>query len=141
LDSHGVKRCLRRVDATFIKGRSMRPRDGKDETCLTQRQLLIVALTGRGMTAVQIAAVLGISVNTVNSHRRTALARIGAATLSSAVAHCLRRGFIVHGPNGLAVAPPIVWQNNQDMADAPSQVDARSPISTNIRTARSEKGR
>ncbi|PKN57070.1 MAG: hypothetical protein CVU56_12835 [Deltaproteobacteria bacterium HGW-Deltaproteobacteria-14] len=52
---------------------------------LTQREEDVVALLARGLPYREIAAVLGISVNTVRSHIRTLYAKLGASSKGEAV--------------------------------------------------------
>jgi two-component system, NarL family, nitrate/nitrite response regulator NarL len=72
-----------RKDATVVEGP------------LTPRQRDILALTAEGLTAREIGDALGITANTVRTHRETSLRRLPARNITHAVAILLRRGEIL----------------------------------------------
>ncbi|BEP65322.1 autoinducer binding domain-containing protein (plasmid) [Variovorax sp. V213] len=61
---------------------------------LTKRQVEVLRWTGDGKTSDEIAAILCISKPTVDFHLRNAMARLGAATKSSAAAFASRLGLL-----------------------------------------------
>ena len=65
---------------------------------MTARERQIVGLLAEGLTGAQIAAELYLSPETVRTHIRNAMARLGAATRSQAVALALEREEIVPPP-------------------------------------------
>lgn len=68
-------------------GRTAEPR-------LTSRERDVLELLARGLRQEQVAARLGIGVETVRSHVRNASDRLGAATATQAVAIAIRNGLI-----------------------------------------------
>lgn len=62
---------------------------------LTARELEILQLIALGHSADQVAASLGITVHTVNTHRRRAMAKLGAVQQAQAVALIARAGLVV----------------------------------------------
>lgn len=65
---------------------------GMDE--LTPRQLEVLQLTAEGMTAEQTAAALGIGLETVKTHRKDILYRLGARNVTHAVSIGMEHGLI-----------------------------------------------
>jgi len=61
---------------------------------LTRREYQIIGLFGRGFSAKQIADKLSISVETVVSHKKNAMARVGGKNITELVARCVRNGYI-----------------------------------------------
>ncbi|MDQ0027903.1 LuxR family transcriptional regulator [Variovorax paradoxus] len=61
---------------------------------LTKRQVEVLRWTGDGKTSNEIAAILCISKPTVDFHLKNAMARLGAATKSSAAAFASRLGLL-----------------------------------------------
>jgi Response regulator containing a CheY-like receiver domain and an HTH DNA-binding domain len=61
---------------------------------LTKREHQIIKLFGEGLSAKQIAESLCISTETVISHKKNALARIGGKNITELVAICIRKGYI-----------------------------------------------
>ncbi|MDR6890826.1 MULTISPECIES: autoinducer binding domain-containing protein [Variovorax] len=61
---------------------------------LTMRQVEVLRWTGDGKTSDEIAAILCISKPTVDFHLRNAMAKLGAATKSSAAAFASRLGLL-----------------------------------------------
>lgn len=61
---------------------------------LTLREQQIIKHFGEGLSAKEIACKLGISTETVVSHKKNALKRIGGANITELVARCIRRGYI-----------------------------------------------
>jgi DNA-binding CsgD family transcriptional regulator len=73
--------------------RASRPRDGG----LTRREREIMALLAEGLSGRQIAERLVLSPETVRTHIRNAMAKLGASTRSQAVALALQREDIESG--------------------------------------------
>lgn len=68
---------------------------GRDlKTLRNQRQLAVLTQAAQGRTAQQTAHHLGISVETVKTHRKNALRRLNAHTMTAAVATAVRKGLI-----------------------------------------------
>lgn len=61
---------------------------------LTRREIDVLELIAEDMTAVQIAAVLEISVRTVEQHRASISKRLGVKTPAGAMVKALRAGII-----------------------------------------------
>ena len=61
---------------------------------LTRREYQIIKLFGEGFSAKEIAVKLHVSVETVVSHKKNALERIGGKNITELVAHCIRKGYI-----------------------------------------------
>lgn len=62
---------------------------------LSERQLEILQYAADGYSEARTALILGIAVPTVKKHRVHAKQKIGARTLTQAVAIAWRRGWIV----------------------------------------------
>jgi DNA-binding NarL/FixJ family response regulator len=60
---------------------------------LTPREIEVLSLIAQGMSNVQIAERLYLSINSVKTYIRSAYAKIGATSRSRAVAWCLQHGF------------------------------------------------
>lgn len=61
---------------------------------LTKRQLLVVRLWSEGRTTDEIALKMGVSRNTVRSHRVLIFAKLGAKDRAHAVAIAMREGLL-----------------------------------------------
>ncbi len=61
---------------------------------LTLREQQIIRLFGEGLTAKEIAGKLFISPQTVISHKKNALDRIGGKNITDLVGRCIRKGYI-----------------------------------------------
>jgi DNA-binding CsgD family transcriptional regulator len=62
---------------------------------LTRREREILGLLAQGMTNEKVAAALGISAETVQSHVHNAMGKLEADTRTQAVATAIRQSFIV----------------------------------------------
>jgi non-specific serine/threonine protein kinase len=62
---------------------------------LTSRELEVLQLLARGLTSKEIAAALVVSVRTVEHHRASVLAKIGARSRAEVVAYAAQRGWAV----------------------------------------------
>ena len=60
---------------------------------LTEREVEVLALITQGMSNLEIAERLYLSINSVKTYIRSAYAKIGASSRSRAVAWCLQHGF------------------------------------------------
>lgn len=58
---------------------------------LTARELQIVALLGEGRSSKEIAAVLGLSVQTVANHRKHICRKLGVHSTAELVAHAAKK--------------------------------------------------
>ena len=61
---------------------------------LTARQIDILKLTADGLPMKQIAARLGITVKTVEAHRRKLRQRLGVSTIAGLVRYAIRAGVV-----------------------------------------------
>lgn len=61
---------------------------------LTKRELQIIKLFSKGLSAKEIANQLSIGEQTVISHKKNALGRIGGKNITELVANCIRKGYI-----------------------------------------------
>jgi len=61
---------------------------------LTPRQADVLGLMARGLTALEVAALLGLTVETVKDHGKHARKRLGARNTAHAVAIALRHRLI-----------------------------------------------
>jgi len=66
----------------------------RDTTALSGRQLEILSLLARGMTAAEVGGLLAISVNTVNTHIRAIYRILGVNNRSSAIYEAAQRRLI-----------------------------------------------
>jgi len=62
---------------------------------LTRRQAEVLGLLARGLTFLEVAVLLGLSVQTVKDHGKHARKRLGARNTAHAVAVALHRRLIV----------------------------------------------
>lgn len=60
---------------------------------LTPREVEVLSLIAQGMSNLQVAERLYLSINSVKTYIRSAYAKIGATSRSRAVAWCLQHGF------------------------------------------------
>ena len=63
------------------------------EVGLTPREVEVLSLIAQGMSNLEIAEGLYLSINSVKTYIRSAYAKIGATSRSRAVAWCLQHGF------------------------------------------------
>jgi DNA-binding NarL/FixJ family response regulator len=80
---------------TTIRQRGPRTGDQKPLPSLTARQKEIVRLLVQGRTSKEIAATLGISVKTVETHRNNIHLRTNCHTMAYLVRYAIRNGIIV----------------------------------------------
>ena len=59
---------------------------------LTAREREVLGLLAEGLTGAQVAERLVLTTETIRSHVKSAMARLGASTRTHAVALALRRG-------------------------------------------------
>lgn len=82
---------------TFVDPRVDRratPRDGGPPARLSPREREVLALTATGLTAEDVGAQLGVSVETVRTHTRNAVRKLGARNRLHAVVLASRSGEI-----------------------------------------------
>lgn len=77
-----------------------RPDDIRSEQLLTTRQEEILKMIAEGMTVKQIAAALGLSAKTVESHRVTLMNRLGIHHVPGLVHFAIRHGYVKLASNG-----------------------------------------
>ena len=63
------------------------------QTGLTPREVEVLSLIAQGMSNMEVAERLYLSINSVKTYIRSAYAKIGATSRSRAVAWCLQHGF------------------------------------------------
>jgi DNA-binding CsgD family transcriptional regulator len=98
----------------------------RHRTPLTRREREVLGLLAGGMSGAQIAAELFLSPETVRTHIRNAMGKLGASTRSQAVALALQREEIAGEPSEPAPAPRRAARNSnvQDaLRDAPAEID------------------
>jgi len=61
---------------------------------LSKREKEVLELVAQGLTAREIAEALFVSTDTVETHRRNIIQKLGARNIAEAVAKAVRRGFI-----------------------------------------------
>jgi DNA-binding NarL/FixJ family response regulator len=73
----------------------------KEETgsSLSPRERQILRLIADGQTSKEIAAVLGLSVATIDTHRRNAMAKIGARNVADLIRYGHDHGLLAHAEN------------------------------------------
>ncbi len=76
--------------ATVSAAPSKSPNEGGSTLTLRQRE--IVALVAKGLTAKEIASVLGLSVRTIEFHKYRAMESIGVTTSAELIRFALERG-------------------------------------------------
>lgn len=86
--------AIRRVAAGERYGMPLRAADVDPLLALTERERAIVKLIAEGNANAAIADLLAISVRTVESHRASAMRKIGARTQSEIVLFAIRRGLL-----------------------------------------------
>ena len=65
-----------------------------EKTLLTEREIEVIKLTAEGMTSKEVAEVLFISNETINSHKRNALYKMGFKNTYQLISYCIRKGLI-----------------------------------------------
>lgn len=70
------------------------PRNTRDKTRLTARELEVLAACAQGLSNKLIGVTLGISNHTAKFHMRNALAKLGFTERTGAVAYAIRNGII-----------------------------------------------
>ena len=78
--------------AVLVEGRSAGPRKSAS---LSDRELQVLRLVSRGLTAEQIAELLHLSPRTVANHKARVFAKLGVQNQSHAVATAMREGLLV----------------------------------------------
>ena len=61
---------------------------------VTPRELEVGTLIAEGKTNPEIAAVLGVSVSTVDNHRRSLYAKVGVTNAVELTHHAIRKGWV-----------------------------------------------
>ena len=75
---------------------------------LTGREIEVLQLISEGKTNKEIARILSLSINTVESHRKHVMEKLGARSLSTAVRMALAAGVEMQGRLGLASVRPLI---------------------------------
>ena len=78
--------CLEREGSAFGENNSAAP--------LTQREKAVLRLISAGLTAKEIASELGISANTVVTHRKNISAKLGIRSASGLSLYAMMNGII-----------------------------------------------
>lgn len=88
IDAAGVPALRPRIAATFrlATGRELAGVGGRGASALSSRQQEVLLLVGEGLSTAQIARRLGLTADTVNSHVRHAMRKLGARTRVEAAA-------------------------------------------------------
>jgi DNA-binding NarL/FixJ family response regulator len=68
-----------------------------DRDLLTEREIQLLKLVGKGLSNRAVAQILSISHNTVKYHMKNILQKLGAQNRTEAVAHAMRMGLIEAG--------------------------------------------
>lgn len=79
-----------------LTGRSGQPGSHTGDA-LSDREDEVLRLIARGFTNREIAAQLGVSVKTVETHKARAMEKIGVASRAGIVAHAIRAGWMSEG--------------------------------------------
>ncbi|MFQ6000760.1 MAG: response regulator [Anaerolineae bacterium] len=82
----------RKVVDRFARARGKAEESGLDQ--LTERELEVLKLAAKGMTNVNIARELNLSVRTVQGHLSNVFSKMGVGSRTEAVLHALRKGWI-----------------------------------------------
>ncbi len=88
IDAAAVPALRPRIAATFrlATGRELAGVGGRGSSTLSSRQQEVLLLVGEGLSTAQIARRLGLTADTVNSHVRHAMQKLGARTRVEAAA-------------------------------------------------------
>jgi two-component system NarL family response regulator len=93
--SSPLEELNRAVDAALESERFVDPAaDGRGRSALTRRQCEILQLYADGQSTARVATRLGLSAETVRSHTKAILARLGARDRAHAVAIAFRSSLI-----------------------------------------------
>lgn len=79
----------------FVKARSQRHGERKGEYA-TRREIEIVRLLAEGKTNKEVAALLGISVRTVETHRSKVMLKLGLHSIADIIHYAIREGLVSH---------------------------------------------
>jgi DNA-binding CsgD family transcriptional regulator len=103
------------------------PESGRAVFALTPREREMLTLLAAGMTAVEIAEQLVISRETVKSHVRSAMLKLGARTRTHAVVRALSCGEIAPLYSGVPSEPSAIVANGGPGRARPSRT-AHQPV-------------
>ena len=78
----------------FLKSGNQHQQDGRAGLRITPRELEIVRLLAEGKVNKEIAALLGITVRTVETHRAKIMLKLGLRSLAELIHYALRHGII-----------------------------------------------
>jgi DNA-binding CsgD family transcriptional regulator len=97
----------------------------RHRTPLTRREREVLGLLAGGMSGAQIAAELFLSPETVRTHIRNAMGKLGASTRSQAVALALQRDEIAAESESAPAGrrPDRAASGNDALRDAPAEID------------------
>ncbi len=93
---------VRALGGDPVGGEEIAPRTNLgDKACgsLTQRELQVLALIGKGLTTAQIATRIGISPKTVENRRQSLFSKLGVQNQSHTIAVAIRTGVLGFGSN------------------------------------------
>lgn len=81
---------------TTRRGRDLRsPRKAQDASALSRREIEIVGMVADGRTSPEIADALSVSANTVRSHVRNAMVKLGVHSRAQLVAKVMGEGIVL----------------------------------------------
>lgn len=81
----------------FLKTGSQHQQEGRAGPRTTPRELEILRLLAEGKSNKEIAALLGITVRTVETHRAKIMLKLGIHSLAELIHYALRHGIIARG--------------------------------------------
>ncbi|HXN93418.1 MAG TPA: response regulator transcription factor [Candidatus Acidoferrales bacterium] len=81
----------------FLNSGNQHQQDGRAGLRITPRELEIVRLLAEGKVNKEIAALLGITVRTVETHRAKIMLKLGLHSLAELIHYALRHGIIARG--------------------------------------------
>jgi DNA-binding NarL/FixJ family response regulator len=81
----------------FLNSGNQHQQDGRAGLRITPRELEIVRLLAEGKVNKEIAALLGITVRTVETHRAKVMLKLGLHSLAELIHYALRHGIIARG--------------------------------------------
>src|SRR4029077_19574653 len=84
----------------FLRTKSEHPHRERAGTRTTPREIEIIRLLAEGKTNKEIAALLGIAVRTVETHRSRIMLKLDLHSLAELIHYAIRQGLIAHGGPG-----------------------------------------
>ena len=81
----------------FLSTRSQRQQGGRAEARLTPRETEIIRLLAEGKANKEVAALLGITVRTAETHRSRVMLKLDLHSLADLIHYAIRQGLVAHG--------------------------------------------